>query len=55
MMEDAPPTVSVDSSEIFVVTLVGTMVLGAAVLVGLSWRHLRSRYLSPADRPIVVE
>jgi hypothetical protein len=43
------------SGELFVVTLAGTMVVAVAVLARLTWKHLRSRQISPADTPIVVE
>jgi hypothetical protein len=43
------------SLELFTVSLVGTLAIAAAVLVGVSWKHLRARTVAPADAPIVVE
>ena len=43
------------SVESFVVTVEGIMLLGAAVLVRLSWKRLRATQVSPADAPIVVD
>ena len=42
-------------SELFVVSLVGTLLTGAVLLTLLSWKHLRSKAVPPADAPILVQ
>ena len=45
-----------DSSlELFTMSLVGTLAIAVAVLVGVSWKHLRARAVAPADTPIALE
>jgi multisubunit Na+/H+ antiporter MnhC subunit len=43
------------SLEAFVVTAAVTGAAAAALLVGLTWKHLRAKQISPADGPIMVE
>jgi hypothetical protein len=52
----APRQENTDGSlELFTVSLVGTLALAVAILVGVSWRHLKAKTITPADAPIVVE
>ncbi len=51
-----PDHESTDASlELFTVALVGTLAVAVAILVGVSWKHLRAKAIAPADAPIVVE
>ncbi len=43
------------SLELFTVSLVSTLGIAVAVLIGVTWKHLRAKAVAPADAPIVVE
>jgi hypothetical protein len=49
------PNGRAEEFELFAVSVVGTLVFAVAVLVAVSWKHLRAKAIAPADTPIIVE